>query len=333
MLNILKIFQVFLEDRYRNEKSLAGGNIEIYEVMLKELRKLNNSIIKIKDFYIFMANYTDEVLNEIARIAHAQGLEAGDFLRKALESGELTPGERVNLLIPIGKIKLENFSLLTRATLALGTPTAGVVGNSVIVGLGVYTGGNSALQYIITTNKRAKTLYALSAVFSTSAVVSGGVSVAARTCQISGTAALSEAFGFAFMQLGNKAHVTALQLEGKPVPPRLKRFINPNLRPLTFNTDGLGFIMPRRISSTAIGYIPFEKIGQLVGLGLAVYGYSKIIIVSYRYGQQLLSKFRRQRKSKLIKIQAIFLLVKMERIIYKTHPKRQRHILFGTGTA
>ena len=129
-----------------------------------------------------MANYTDEVINEIARIAYAQGLEAGDFLRKALESGELTPGKRVDLVIPIGNIKLENFSLLTRATLALGTPTAGVVGNSVIVGLGAYTGGNSALQYTITTDKRAKALYALSAAFSTSAVVSGGVAVAARTC-------------------------------------------------------------------------------------------------------------------------------------------------------
>ena len=280
-----------------------------------------------------MANYTDEVINEIARIAHAQGLEAGDFLRKALESGELAPGERVNLVIPIGNIKLENFSLLTRATLALGTPKAGVVGNSVIVGLGVYTGGNSALQYTITTDKRAKALYALSAAFSTSAVVSGGVAVAARTCQISGTAALSEAFGFAFMQLGNKAHVTALQLEGKPVPPRLKRFIDPNLRPLAFNTDGLGFIMPRPISSTAIGSIPFEKIGQLVGLSLAVYGYSKVIIVSYRYSQQLVSKFRSKRESKLIKTQAIFLIVKMQRIIYKTHTKRQRYILFCTGTA
>jgi len=40
VLNIIKIFQVFLENRYRNEKSLAGGNIEIYEVMLKELRNL-----------------------------------------------------------------------------------------------------------------------------------------------------------------------------------------------------------------------------------------------------------------------------------------------------
>jgi hypothetical protein len=90
---------------------------------------------------------------------------------------------------------------LTRAILALGTPKAGVVGNSVIVGLGVYTGGNSALQYNLTTDKRVKALYALSAAFSSSAVVSGGVAIAARTCQISGTAALSEAFGFTFMQV------------------------------------------------------------------------------------------------------------------------------------
>jgi len=280
-----------------------------------------------------MVNYTDEIMNEIARIAHAQGSETGDFLRKALESGELTPGERVNLVIPIGNIKIENFSLLTRITLALGTPTAGVVGNSVIVGLGAYTGGNSALQYTMTTNKRAKALYILSAAFSTSAVVSGGVAVAARTCQISGTAALSEAFGFAFMQLGNKAHVTALQLEGKPVPPRLKRFIDPNLRPLAFKTDGLGFIIPRPISSTAIGYIPFQKIGQLVGLGLAVYGYTRVIIFSYRSGQQLVSRFRRKRESKLIKTQAIFVIIKMQRIISNTPSKRQRHILFCTGTA
>lgn len=31
---------MFLEDRYRNEKSLAGVKIEIYEVLLKELGNL-----------------------------------------------------------------------------------------------------------------------------------------------------------------------------------------------------------------------------------------------------------------------------------------------------
>lgn len=186
---------------------------------------------------------------------------------------------------------------LTRVILALDYPTPGVAGNSVIVGLGSYTGVNSAFQYNITTDKRAKACYALSAAFSTSAVVSGGVAITARTCQISETAAFSEAVGFALMYLGNKIHVMALQLEGKPIPPRLQRYIDPK----AFNTDGLGFIMPRSFSN-----IPFEKIGQLVGFGLAVYGYSKVIIVSYRYGQQFISKFRSKRNSKLIKPQAFF---------------------------
>ena len=34
---VIKMFQMFLEDRYRNEKSLAKGKIKIYEVLLKEL--------------------------------------------------------------------------------------------------------------------------------------------------------------------------------------------------------------------------------------------------------------------------------------------------------
>lgn len=278
-------------------------------------------------------NYTNEVMNEIARIAREHGLEYGKFWKEALESGTLTSGQSVNLVVPIGKIKPENFSLLTRATLALGTPTAGVMGNSVIVGMGVYTGGSSSLQYTLTTDKKAKTLYALSAACSTSAIVSGGLAVASRTCHISGTAAVSEAFGFALMQLGNRAHVMALQLEGKPVPTQLKRFINPNIRPLAFNTDGLGFRMPRPIPSTVIGYIPFEKIGQIVGFGLAVYAYSKVLIVIYRYGQQFISKFKSKRKSQLIQKQASFWIVKLHRIIYKTPTKGQRHILFCTGTA
>jgi hypothetical protein len=251
-------------------------------------------------------NYSNEVINEVARIAREQGLIYGHTLKEGLAAGELAPGQLINLVVPIGEIKTERFSLLTRATLAFGTPTAGVVTNSVIVGMGMYTGGSSALQYGITTDPKAKALYVASTVFSASAVLSGRIAVASRTCHISGTAAVSEAFGYAFMQLGNKAHVTALQLEGKPVPIKLKRFVDPNIRPMSFNPDGLGFIMPRPISSTLIASIPFEQIGQFVGFGIAVYGYSRVIIVAYRYGQQFLSKFRSKRRSVLIKKQKYF---------------------------
>jgi hypothetical protein len=276
-------------------------------------------------------NYSAEVIGEVARIARAQGLEYGYIIKEAIVAGELTPGQRINLLIPIGDIKLERFSLLTRATLAFGTPTAGVVGNSVIVGMGIYTGGSSALQFGITTDRKAQGLYALSAVFSSSAVVSGSVAVMSRTCDISGTAALSEAFGYTFMMLGNKAHVMALQLEGKPVPPKLQRYVDPTIRPLNFNPGGLGFIMPRPISSTFLGYISFEQIGKLVGFGIAVYSYSRFIIVGYRYGQQFLSKFKSKNKSKLIRKQKIFLIFKIQLIISKARSKRQQNILFSTA--
>lgn len=84
-------------------------------------------------------NYTNEVINEVARIARQQGLGYGESLKEALESGTLTLGQKVNLIVPVGNIKTENFSLLTRATLAFGTPIAGMVSNSAIVGLGFYT--------------------------------------------------------------------------------------------------------------------------------------------------------------------------------------------------
>jgi hypothetical protein len=93
--------------------------------------------------------------------------------------------------------------------------------------------------------------------------------------------------------------------------------------------------MPRPISSTVIGCIPFAKIGQLVGFGIAVYGYSQVIIVGYRYGQQFLSKFKskrtKNRKSNLIKKQAMFVIVRIQRIISKTPTKGQRYILFCTA--
>lgn len=54
----------------------------------------------------------------------------------------------------------------------MGTTQTGLVTNSVIVGLGMYTGGSSVIQYTITSHKKAKALSAMSAVFSTSAIFS-----------------------------------------------------------------------------------------------------------------------------------------------------------------
>ena len=163
-----------------------------------------------------------------------------------------------------------------------------------------------------------------------------GLAVASRTCHISGTAALSEACGFAFMKLGNKAHVTALQLEGKPVPPKFKHLMDPSLRPPSYNPGDLGFVMPNAlVSSKLIVVIPFERIGQAVGFGLSIYGYSRLVIVTYRYGQQFLSKYKKNRKVQLIRKRKILLIVtlkfKMQRSLSKARRKPQPNLLFSVG--
>ena len=56
----------------------------------------------------------------------------------------------------------------------------------------------------------------------------------------------------------------------------------------------------------------------MVGYGLTIYGYSKIIIMGYRYSQKLISKFQEQQiqnriqtNSKLVTEQAQFLIIAM----------------------
>lgn len=284
-------------------------------------------------------NYSQGVVDEVLRIASEQGKLYGAALKEAVEKGDYAVGQRVNLLVPLGEIKTERFSLLTRATLAAGSPAAGVACNSVIVGLGVYTGGSSALQFGISTDPKAKALYATSVAFSASAIISGSFAVASRTCHISGTAAISEAWGFALMKLGNKAHVTALQLEGKPIPPKLQHLVDPSIRPPGYNTNGMGFIMPNAVlSSNIIAAIPFEHIGRAIGFGLAVYSYSKVVILAYRYGQQFLSKYRSDRTDRAFRLfseQRPFLMLqlkfRMQLILYRIRRKPQKNLLFSAG--
>jgi hypothetical protein len=167
-----------------------------------------------------MTNFTDDQL-EIARIVYEQGLKWGQNLKNLVENGTIDPTKPINLILPLGEIKIENFSKKTGFLMKLGSTRTGVIGNSVLVTGGCYTGGTSIIGYRATTNPTAKAFYGLSVVCSGSAITSGGMVVMARTCQISETASLSEACAVAFMILGNQAHVRALQLEGKPIPPHL----------------------------------------------------------------------------------------------------------------
>lgn len=51
VIRMINMFQTFLEDRYRNERRLAGGKIEIYEVLLKEVDNLFEHVKSSKVIY------------------------------------------------------------------------------------------------------------------------------------------------------------------------------------------------------------------------------------------------------------------------------------------
>lgn len=262
---------------------------------------------------VFPENYT-EIEKEVARIGFKQGLTWAKHIKEGLENGTIDPNKSIRLIGEIGVNTAENFPRLTNFYAMLGSPEVGTVSNAVIAGVGVYTGGNSAIQFGLTTNRQAKFFYTLSILCSGTAIASAGTAVAARTCQISGTAALSESFGIAFMKLGNRAHVAALQLEGKPIPQHLQTYMNKNIRPRSYDPGGLGFIMPNGFSSEFIAQIPFATIGKTVGLTIAIYGYGKIIISGYRYTQQWVAKIKKQRQTKLIREQSLFLLIAVNRL-------------------
>jgi hypothetical protein len=147
-----------------------------------------------------------------------------------------------------------------------------------------------------------------------------------RTCQISEIAALSESFTFALMALGNKAQVQVLHLENRPIPPHLKSYVRKNLRRSVYNNNKLGFITPSGknfiVWSEVLEHIPFETIGKFVGIGFPIYGYSKLIIVSYQYGKQFFNKFKARQQKLLLTKQIRFVVVRLFlRMDFSTHYK------------
>lgn len=203
----------------------------------------------------------------------------------------------------------------------MGSPIAGVIGNSTLVMAGLYTGSSSARGYIRTNSVPGKLCYSMSILFSGSAIITGGGAALARTGRLSHHAALSETFAVGFMMMGKQAHSYALFLEGKRIPTNLqfrKSFSNPN------GNTGLSFVMPGSTNgivwSEVIESIPFEKIGRVVGIAISVYGYSKLIIASYRYGQQFVYKVQIRKKlainRKKIKVFVMALLIRTKPSLY-----------------
>ena len=126
-------------------------------------------------------------------------------------------------------------------------------------------------------------------------------STLARKCEISEVALLTEAFGAAFLYLGNQAHAVALKLERKPVPPRFRKPISGF--GLYNRRNNVAFINPTPFRcSGIIETIPFEQIGRAVGFSISIYFYGRIILSAYRYGQQLIAKSKNKKFLKATKL-------------------------------
>lgn len=188
---------------------------------------------------------------------------------------------------------------LSKTLLKVGSENAGVAMNGVVVAAGIYTGGNSAVQYRATQNLVAKNFYLLSVVFSLSAVGNCGIAVVSRACELSGVGVLSEALGAGFMWCGNASRAAALQAEGKPVPPELRKSLRK--RPAFFKNNDIAFAMPGSydsiVFSEILANIPFEKVGKVIRISITIYAYSKLVITAYKYGQQFITKYIEKKHS------------------------------------
>ena len=195
----------------------------------------------------------------------------------------------------------------SKQLMKVGSENAGVAMNGALVAAGMYTGGNSAVKFTVTQNLAAKRFYLLSVAFSLSAITNGGIAVVSRACELSGIGVFSEALGAGFMWCGNASQAAALKAEGKPIPNQLRNSIR---RPRAFyGTNGIAFAMPGSCEN-----IPFHTIGRVVGISLAIYGYSKLIIAAYRYSQQFIIKYKKNNNIVLeLNTQVRFLVISLNK--------------------
>ena len=232
------------------------------------------------------------------------GASIGNTLTKYFKDKPIPNSPVIVEIRPEDMFNPKKFSKPTRILMKLGSENAGVFLNTGICATGTVTFGVSALSMATTTSVTAKNLYGMSCLFSASGAALGGTAAAARQCEISEWGLLADAFGGVFLYLGNQAHNMALRVEGKPARGRFR----PPTHDLYNRRNHGAFITEFRStkqfrSSRVIQSIPFEQIGRSVGLTLTVYGYVRITITAFRYGQQLIARYK---KHKLLKATNLF---------------------------
>jgi hypothetical protein len=225
----------------------------------------------------------DSSAQEILEIfSHIEGIKVGTTFRRAIKRGLLVDEININLN-DLNFINDQIPPFILGAKLKLKPCEFGYASNSVVVLASIYSGGTSCVSIFSTTNPTARFFYALSVLFSTTAMGASGSAVIAKRCEVSSIGICTEAIGLACLKLGNQARLIAEQAEGKSILRKPRR----RLDFLRRNNHNAGFIMPGDNLNTDI-------LSQKVLTGLAItftlYGYGKFLIKSYKYGQKFYRK-------------------------------------------
>lgn len=269
-------------------------------------------------------NETDiEVVKELGHALYQYGVKLGEKAKYLLDQGLVSDKElKIMIMAPDIANLSPRLPFEAQVYMKLGTSSIGMTGNAIILGAGVYTGGKSAMGFAVTDSRTAKGCYAMSVLCSAVAVASGGTAIAVKACTLSKQGLIAESCSYAFLKIGELAHATALHAEGKPIPPHLQNYLK-NVQPRkpmrrsAYAGEYMGFVLPggEFRFSEIIEKIPFQKIGEIVGVGFTVYGYYRIVLVGYRYSQKLINKYEENRKKIKFKnevfVQAKFLAVSL----------------------
>lgn len=150
-----------------------------------------------------MSNFTGSEI-EALRLIHEESKKWGEDLPNKVKAGEIDPSKLVKLELPIRtELDPSKFSQTTQIFMVMGSEKVGVAMNGALIAAGMYTGGNSTVQFTVTQNLATKRFYLLTAVLSLSVITNGGLAVVSRACELSGIGVLSEALGVGFMWCGN----------------------------------------------------------------------------------------------------------------------------------
>jgi hypothetical protein len=260
------------------------------------------------------ANFTD-LDKMMIFTAYKNGLKVGENISKAIESGELVVPDNETLEVILNSFYTYEYPIYQKVLAKIGSPEFSTAGNIGLAAGGLCLAGISTQNYFETKNYVAKVCYAASIVCSSTAMITGGITVFNNVCGISHLAMCGDAFGSTFLFLGNRAKNLGNYAEGKSKIKQLNPFRNRGFKRKQGSSTGyknMGFITPGCSNTSLqeiqqiITNIPYQEIIIIGSTIFTIYTYGKFIIAISR---KLASKFSPKiDSSKLIQNQAVFLI-------------------------